>query len=169
MHLVVAQKFSARFHYPTVWTHVMDRVVQSALPHWRIAVAIFGGVCNLLSWILTNYQFYYVQRVQVIWDFWLIFPATLSLLPLVVLFALRHLSSVVCIYASVLFLILVWRVQYLVPYKFLGAGAVSYKIDMPVLLLLFLGGISAAVLLVRATIWFVAFVWRRRSSSRPAS
>jgi hypothetical protein len=145
---------------------VMDRKAQSTISRWTIAAAIFGGICNLLSWVLINYQDYYLQRVHVIWDLWLIVPATLALLPLVVLFVFRHLSSVVFIYASVLLLILVWRVQHLVPYKFLWAGAVSYKIDTPGLLLLLLGVVSAAVLLVRAAIWFAASIRRKQ---RPSS
>jgi hypothetical protein len=148
---------------------VMDRKAQSTISRWSIAAAIFGGICNLLSWVLENYQFYYLERVRIIWDLWLIVPATVSLLPLVVLFVLRDRSSVVFIYASVLFLILVWRVQHIVPYKFLWAGAVSYKIDQPGLLLGILGLISAAVLLVRAAIWFAAFIrWTQRPSG-PAS
>jgi hypothetical protein len=144
----------------------MDRKAESTISRWSIAAAIFGSICNLLSWVLENYQFYHLQRVQVIWDFWLIFPATLSLLPLLVLYLFRHLSSAVFIYASVLFLILVWRVQYLIPYEFLWTGAVSYKIDTPGLLLFFLGVVSAAVLLVRAAIWLAASI---RRTQRPSS
>jgi hypothetical protein len=144
----------------------MDRKAQSTISRWSIAAAIFGGICNLLSWVLENYQYYYLEHVRIIWDLWLIIPATVSLLPLVVLVVLRHRPSVVFTYASVLFLILVWRVQHLVPYKFLWVGAVSYKIDQPGLLESLLGAISAVVLLVRAAIRFAAFI---RRTQRPSS
>jgi hypothetical protein len=147
----------------------MDRTAQSTISRWSIGAAIFGGVCNLLSWALTNYKDIYLQRVPVVWEPWVIVPETVMLLPLVVLLVLRHLSSVVFIYACVLFLILVWRIQHLVPYKFLWTGAVSYKIDQPGLLLLLLGLVSGVVLLVRAAIWLAGSIRRTQRPGKPAS
>lgn len=169
MRLLVVQNLSAPLQHRTDWARVMDGNVRSTVSRWSIAAAIFGGLCNLLLLVLTIYQYYFLQRVPVIWGFWLIFSSTLSLLPLAVLFVLRHRPWVVSIYTSILFFILVWRVQHIVPYDFLWAGSVSYKIDQPGLLLGLLGVISAAVLFVRAAIRFAAFIRHARRPSGLAS
>lgn len=145
----------------------MDRKAQSMISRWSIAAAIFGGICNLLCWVLSNYQFYYLQGDRPIWNFSLVFVGVMALMPALALFFLRRSASIVFIYAPILFLILIWRVQHLVPHNFLGTGAVSYKIDMPGLLLFLLGVISAAVLLVRAAISFVGHIRRTQRPSTP--
>jgi len=71
----------------------------------------------------------------------------------------QFLASVV-IYASVLFWILVWRIRY--PHEYY----VGQKYDNPGVILVFLGIISAAIVLVRATIFLVMFIWRVLKSNR---
>ena len=149
--------------------NVADKKTKLTVSRWSIAAAIFGGVSNLLSWVLENYQFYYLEHLPVRWNFSLFFTEVISLAPVLVLFVMRQVSSVIFTYAFLLFLILVWRVQHIVPYNFLGTGAVSYKIDMPGLLLLFLGVISAIVILVMAVIRLLIFVRRAQASSGSAS
>jgi hypothetical protein len=124
-------------------------------------------VCNLLCLIFQLYQNYYLQHFQVVSRFSLIPPAAIALAPLLVPFALRHLSSVAFIYASMLFFILVWRVDYLVQYS--GASAPFHKLDEPGVLLLLLGIVSTAVLLVWAMIRLVGFIMRVLKSDGFAS
>jgi hypothetical protein len=141
--------------------------VPSTPSRWSIAMAIFGGVCNLLCLIFVFFQNYYLQHFQFVWSFSLIPLVAISLAPLLVLFALRHLSPVVFIYASTLFLILVWRVDYLVQYS--RASAPFHKFDDPGILLLLLGMVSTAVVLVWAMSHFVGFIRRVLKSNGAAS
>ena len=127
-----------------------DRKLQSTLSHWSIPMAIFGGVCNLLSVVFNIYQSYYLQHLDDVWSSGLILAVAFSLAPLLVLFALRRLSLIVLAYASILFLILVWRVNYLLQYS--GPNPPFHKFDEPGLLLFLLGVISAVVVLVWAII-----------------
>jgi hypothetical protein len=84
----------------------------------------------------------------------------ISLAPLLVLLILRHLLPVMLIYASVLFLILIWiwQVDYAAQ---CGFGSAPFrKFDEPFLLFLFFGMISTAIVLVWASIRFVVFLRR---------
>jgi hypothetical protein len=148
---------------------VTDRKAQSTISRWSIAAAVFGAVCNVLCLVLNDYQSYYLERIQPVWDDWLNFPEAISLAPLLVLLILRHFTPVVLLYTFMLFSILSWRIHHLVQYYFFGGSAGFYKIDMPGLLLFFLGGISIAVVLVWATIHFVVFIRHTLKRSRPAS
>jgi hypothetical protein len=75
---------------------VTDTSSQPKASRWSIAAAIFGGVCNLSCVGLTLYQdycrHYQLDSVGLI----------LSLVPLLVLFALRRVLLVVLIYVSML-------------------------------------------------------------------
>ncbi|HEX3949103.1 MAG TPA: hypothetical protein VHW95_04555, partial [Steroidobacteraceae bacterium] len=102
--------------------------------------------------------------VQPTWDFLLIVTESISLAPVLVLFMLRHLTHVVVIYVFILFSLLVWRIYYLVQYYNFGPGALFYKIDMPMLLLIVLGAISAAIVLVKLVFHFAAFIGRTLGS-----
>jgi hypothetical protein len=127
---------------------------QSTISRWSIAAAMFGSVCNVSFLILESYKDYCEGRVPSVWD-WLNFPTAILLAPLLVLFLWRHLFPVVFIYASILFLILVWRVDWL---KQVCAFKTFHKYDEPGLLLLFFGMISTAVVLVWATFRLVVFM-----------
>ena len=139
------------------------------LTRWSIAAGIFGGVRNLSCVILSYYQEYCSQHIQPDWDClqciepdWakLILPTAISLAPSLVLFALHDLWPVVLIYASMLFSILVWRVEY--PHEYYALR----KFDEPGVLLVFLGMISMAVALAWATIRLSVFTRRVFMSNR---
>jgi hypothetical protein len=138
---------------------------QSTVSCWSRAVAIFGAMCNLLCLIFDNYQSYYLQRFPVIWDFSSIFLEIISLTPLLAPFVLRRFTSVVFIYAIILFLILTWRVCHLVGYYTYGVSALSYKIEMARLLLAFLGFISAVVVLISVVIRGAVLIQRKCGGS----
>lgn len=140
---------------------VPGRKVQSKISRWLIALAIFGGLCNLACWVLTAHEHFYVRHEAADWSFNFIFVGAVSLAPLLVLIVLRHRLPIVGIYTPVLFLILVWRASL--------PSSIGRKFDEPALALLLFGLISMAVLLVWATICLVAFVLRRLNSHRSAS
>jgi hypothetical protein len=143
----------------------MERKIQSTASRWSIAAAVFGGVCNLLCWFLSNYQSYYLERDQLVWSYSFIFIEGILLAPLFALVVFRHFMPVIFIYDFLLFSILSWRVCHLVRYQFFGGSAGFYKIDMPGLLLVFLGVISAAVVLVRSAFYFSGIMRLKRSES----
>ena len=116
-------------------------------------MAVFGGMCNVLSFVLNIYQNYYLQHHQDVWSFALILPAVLALAPLLVLFVFRHLWPVVFTYGLMLFLDLIWRVDYLEQYS--RANPPFHKLDEPGLFLFLFGGISVVVVAVRAAIVFI--------------
>jgi len=136
-----------------VWTSVTDTRLQSKLSHWSVAAAVFGASCNLSFLILTLYQDASFSWQPNDWGNLLLFTAII-LAPSLVLFAFRHYFAVVFIYASTLFSILVWRIEY--PHGYDAAG----KYDDVVVVPIFLGLISAAVVSVWVTIRFVIFMWR---------
>jgi hypothetical protein len=78
-----------------------------------MAVAMFAGMCNLLSWVFENYQLSYLERHQFIWSYLSIVGEGISLAPLFVLIIFRRSLPIVLIYASMLFLILIWTANYL--------------------------------------------------------
>ena len=96
---------------------------------WSVATAIFGGVCNLLSWILMNYWSFYLMQEQFILSNSLLFVECIVLAPLLVLFNLRHVALVVFLYALALSSILIGYIQRLVQYHNFGAVALPHKID----------------------------------------
>jgi hypothetical protein len=137
---------------------------QSTISRWSIAIAMFGGVCNLLSWILENYRDYYLEHYLLYpLTFSLIFVEGVSSVPLLVLFIFRRSIVIVSIYACVLFLIFIWNADYFTHYIF---HAHPRKIDEPGLLLLLLGAISAGVVVVWAAIRLAVFIRRTLGAAR---
>ena len=90
----------------------------------------------------------------------IILVTAITLAPSLVLLAFRHYFAVAFIYASMLFWILVWRIEY--PHQYY----VGRKYDDPGVTLVFLGLISAAVFSVWATIRSFVFMWRVLKSNR---
>jgi hypothetical protein len=143
-----------------VWTSVTNPRPQSKLSRWSVAAAVFGASCNLLFLILDFYKDDSLQHMRP--NDWgrLILPTAIMLVPSLVLLAFRYYFAVVFIYASMLFWILVWRIEY--PHQYY----VGQKYDNLGVTLVFLGLISAVVLSVWATILFVGFMWRVLKSNR---
>jgi hypothetical protein len=121
---------------------------------------MFGASCNVLFLIFDFYKDDSLQHMRP--NDWgkLILPIAITLVPSLVLLAFRRYFAVVLIYASMLFWILVWRVEY--PHQYY----VGQKYDNPGVTLVFLGVISAVVLSVWATIRLVVFMWRVLKSNR---
>lgn len=121
---------------------------------------MFGASCNLLFLILIFYKDDSLQHMRP--NDWgmLILVTAITLAPSMALLAFRHYFAVTFFYASLLFWILVWRIEY--PHQYY----VGQKYDNPGVTLLFLGLISAVVLSVWATIRFVVFMWRVLKSNR---
>ena len=146
----------------------MNTRPQSKLSRWSFAAAVFGASSNLLLLIVTFYQVDSLQHIQP--NDWrnIVLLTAISLAPSLVLFAFRHHFAVAFIYASMLFLILVWRIEH--PHQYY----VGRKYDDPGVTLVFLGLISAAVFSVRAvtrfSVWAVTrsfvFLWRLLKSNR---
>ena len=138
-----------------------DTKLPSKLCRWSsIATAIFGGVCNLSCLILVFYQ-EHCRQGQFDWGFWFSPAVAISLAPLLVLFALRHLLPVVVVYTIMLGWILARRIDYLqlyCPFR----DSTFHKSDEPGLLLVILGMISIAVFLAWAAIRFATFMWGSR-------
>ncbi len=139
-----------------------DTRLQSKLFRWSVAAAVFGASCNLLFLILELHQddSFSWQRIRP--NDWgnLFLLVAIQLAPSLVLFAFRHYFAVVLIYATMLFSILVWRIEY--PHQYY----VGQKYDNPGVVLIFIGLISAGVFSVWATIRFVIFMWRVLKSNR---
>jgi hypothetical protein len=115
---------------------------------------MFGIVCNVSVVVFITYQDYHAGaelRQPSDWGIAILVVA-ISLMPSLALLAFGRQKRVVLTYASILFLILIWRVQY--RYEDL------HKWDGPGVVLLFLGMISAATLLVRAALSFFALTRR---------
>jgi hypothetical protein len=126
---------------------MIDTQAQSIGSRWSIAAVVFGVVCNVSVLVFETYQEYYagVGGPHQLTDWGTgVFVIAISLAPSLALFAFRNLWPVVFVYASILFLILIWRVQY--RYEDI------FKFDTPLLVLLFLGMIS---LLVMILVWAV--------------
>ena len=128
------------------------------LSRWSVAAALFGGACNLLIVILTLYQDESLQHIRP--NEWrsIIGVTAITLAPSLVLLAFRHYLAVTLICASMLFLILVWRIEY--PHQYY----VGRKYDDPGVTLVFLGLISAVVFSVWAVIRLFVFIWRALKS-----
>jgi hypothetical protein len=128
---------------------------------FSLVVAVFGASCNMLCLILTLYQddSFSWQDIRHPRDV-LIFFLAFTLAPSLVLLAFRYYFGVVLIYASMLFCILISRIEY--PHQYY----VGQKYDSPGVFLVFFGLISAAVVAVWATIRFVIFMWRVLKSNR---
>jgi hypothetical protein len=111
---------------------------------------VFGASCNLLFLILTLYHDDSVswQRMRLYDWGYLLFATCIVLAPSLVLFAFRHSFAVVVIYASILFSMLVWRIEY--PHY------LARKYDDPAVALVFFGMISAGIL----SLWVVIRLWR---------
>jgi hypothetical protein len=133
---------------------------QSKLSRWSVVAAVFGASCNLLFLIVTFYQDDSLQHIRP--NDWrmIILVTAITLAPSLVLLAFRHYFAVAFIYASMLFWILVWRIEY--PHQYY----VGRKYDDPGVTLVFLGLISAAVFSVWATIRSFVFMWRVLKSNR---
>lgn len=133
---------------------------QSKLSRWSVAAAVFGASCNLLFLIFEFYEEDILQHMRP--NDWgnLLLLTAVTLAPSLVLFAFRHYFAVIFIYASMLFSILVWRIEY--PHQYY----VGQKYDNPGVTLIFLGLISAVVFAVWATIRFVVFLWHVSKSNR---
>lgn len=121
---------------------------------FSLVVAVFGASCNMLCLILTLHQddSFSWQNIRYPRDF--LFFLAITLAPSLVLLAFRYHLGVVLIYASMLFSILVCRIEY--PHQYYT----GQKYDSPGVFLVFFGLISAAVVSVWATIRFVIFMWR---------
>jgi hypothetical protein len=131
---------------------MIDTQAQSLGSRWSIAAVVFGIVCNVSFLVFVTYQDYCAgvgPHQLTDWGTY-VFAIAISLAPSLVLFAFRHLWPVVFLYASMLFLILIWRVQY--------RYEDFFKWDMPGVVLLFLGMISVVVVLVRAAVSFFALM-----------
>jgi hypothetical protein len=148
---------------------VTDSNSQSTISRWSVAAAVFGAVSNLLLWILSNYQSYYLAHYQYIWSYSSNIGECISLAPLLVLFIFRNLAPVIFLYALALFSLLIGRVYDLIQYHKFGAVALAYKIDSANLLLPLLGGVSLAVVLAWATIRFLVLVRHALKSDGPTS
>lgn len=127
---------------------------------FSLVAAVFGASCNLLFLILDFYKDDSLQHMRP--NDWgeLILPTAIALAPSLVLLAFRNYLGFVLIYASILFSILVWRIEY--PHQYY----VGQKYDNLGAFLIFFGLISAAVVSVWATIRFVIFMWRVLKSNR---
>ena len=75
-----------------------------------------------------------------------------------VLFIFRPSAPIVFFYVLVLLSILKERIDELVRYRDFGAVALTQKYDSPGIILLLLGTISIAMVLIRATVRFIALV-----------
>jgi hypothetical protein len=143
---------------------VTDATPQPKASRWLIAAAIFGGVCNLSCVVLTLYQ-NYCRHYPL--DSYRLIPIALSLVPLLVLFALRRVVLVVLIYVSMLFWILVQQVLDL-QHGCLGAAKPFQKYsNEPAVILSFFGGFSIYVFLAWGAIRLVVLVWRKFDRAEP--
>ena len=144
----------------TVWTSVTNPRPPSKLSRWSNAAAVFGASCNLLFLILDCYQDDGLQQMRS--NDWgnLILLTVIMLAPSFALFAFRYYFAVAFIYASLLFWILVWRIEY--PHQYY----VDQKYDNPGAALIFLGLISTIAFSGWVTIRVVVFMWRALRSNR---
>jgi hypothetical protein len=137
----------------------MNARPQSKLSRWSFAAAVFGASSNLLFLIVTFYQDDSLQHIQP--NDWrnIILVTAITLAPSLVLFAFRHYFKIALIYAFMLCLILVWRIEY--PHQYY----VGRKYDDPGVTLLLLGLNSAAVFSVWAVTRSFVFLWRLLKSN----
>jgi hypothetical protein len=124
-----------------------------------MAAAMFGALCNLLSWVIMNYQHFILEHERPFWSFTGVIVECLSLAPLLVLFIFRRYAAVIFPYGLVLVWILMGRVNNTPP----------VKIDGPGVLLLLLGGLSMAIFLIWTIVRWVNFVGGVPKSGRSAS
>jgi hypothetical protein len=155
---------------------VTDKKAQSTVSRWSVAAAIFGAVCNVLCWCLSNYKFFSLaDEWSFIWNYWFVLVECIFLAPmlvliilLLVLIILRRCAPVMFFYAFALFSILKARVDQVIQFSN-GEVAQVDKYDSPTLLLILLGGVSIAVVLVRVAIHFFVFIRHALKSHRAAS
>ena len=146
-----------------------DKKAQSTVSRWSVAAAIFGAVCNVLCWCLSNYKFFSLaDEWSFIWNYWFVLVECIFLAPMLVLIILRRCAPVMFFYAFALFSILKARVDQVIQFSN-GEVAQVDKYDSPSLLLILLGGVSIAVVLVRVAIHFFVFIRHALKSHRAAS
>src|SRR5665213_2468896 len=119
---------------------------------FSISAAVFGAVCNVLCWGLSNYQSFYLQHYRLIWSPSFMVAECLCLAPLLALFILRRYAPVAFLYAVALLSILKVQIDQLIQYRNLGDVALAHKMDTPGVLLLLAGAISIVAVLVWAAI-----------------
>jgi hypothetical protein len=127
---------------------VTDANRLSIISRYSIAAAVFGALCNLLSWAILNYQGYLEYGWT--WSVWAVVVECVCLAPMLVLFIFRQYAIVVFPYAIMLLLNLIARVNY-DPKRFV-------KIDAPGVFLMLLGGLSVTIFFVWAMIRWVIFI-----------
>jgi hypothetical protein len=122
------------------------KAVKKALEASTLVVAVFGIACNLSFVVFVTYQEHYAGiGTRGYWG-----TVAILLAPSLVLFVFRHLWPVVFIYASIIFWILIYRVQY--------RYEDFFKWDTPAVILVFLGMISVVAVLLRAAVSFFALM-----------
>jgi hypothetical protein len=136
-------------------TSVTDTRPQAKLSRWSVVAAAIGASCNLLFLIATFYQEPPIRLNE--WRMVALVTA-ITLSPSLVLLAFRRYFAVTFIYASMLYGILIWRLEY--PHEYY----VGQKYDNPGVILLFFGLISAIVFSVWAVVRFVLLIWHASTS-----
>jgi hypothetical protein len=136
-------------------TSVTDARPQAKLSRWSVVAAAIGASCNLLFLIATFYQEPPIRLNE--WRMVALVTA-ITLSPSLVLLAFRRYFAVTFIYASMLYGILIWRLEY--PHEYY----VGQKYDNPGVILLFFGLISAIVFSVWAVVRFVLLIWHASTS-----
>lgn len=129
--------------------------------------SICGGICNVLSWIILNYQIYVESREASLVH--IIYLAALDgcfyLTPVVVLIVFRRVVWITISYALALSIALIGKVYYLALLRFVGVSAVARPFDISDMLLIALSSVSVAIILmwvgVRLTTLVVDVVTRR--------
>jgi hypothetical protein len=139
---------------PTVWLKVTDKNAQ-IIARWSVAVAIFGAVCNVLCWSLTNNKHFYLRHERFVCGPSSFFFECMLLAPLLVLVVLRRCAPVMLFYACALLWILKAHVDELIYFSKFGKFAAFEKGDSPAICLLLLGLLSIAVIVVWAAIHLV--------------
>ena len=129
----------------------------SIISRYSIPAAVFGALCNLLSWAILNYQDA-LERPWT-WSRSYFVVECLCLAPILVLFIFRQYAAVVFPYSLMLLLNLIARVNY--------NPKPPVKIDAPGVFLMLLGGLSMIIFFVWAIIRWVMFIRRAQGSGRP--
>lgn len=124
-----------------------------------LMASIWGGACNLLSWIFLNFQNYILSHDA--GSFHAIHLAAFNgcfyLTPLVVLIIFRHLAPVTISYALALSIVLVGRIYYLALINFVGASAAVRPFDVSAVLLIAISSISVAAILMWVGVRLITF------------
>lgn len=130
---------------------MVDTLTETTLSRWTFAAIAFGIVCNASFWVFVTQQEYYAGALDQPMNWGLAILATaLLVMPSLAMLVFCRQQRVVFTYASVIFLLLFWRVQY--RYEDL------HKWDGPAVVLMFLGMISAMAILVRAGMGILAVI-----------